>query len=184
MESKYYTPEKEEFHIGFEYLDKIRIVDISTLPVGMSISEYITNNPGYETDNEYVWRTIILDDIYNVPFFYTTYADGSTESVVPEFIKVKYLDKEDIESLGFTDYQHSVCDWYKLEGRFEDSFATHGYWTKIRLIHCFDKIKIMAYEYSWEEIETILYQGSCKNKSELKKLMQMLKINKVEEVNV
>ena len=93
-------------------------------------------------------------------------------------IRVKYLDKDDIEDLGFSDYKRSVCNWYKLEGRFEDSFASYGYWSKIRLIHCSDNnvIKILAYEYSWDEEENVLYAGKCKNKSELKVLLKQLNI--------
>jgi len=180
MESKYYTPEIEEFHIGFEYLDKIRVVDMSNIPVGMSISEYITDNPGHETDDEYIYQTIIVDDIYNVPFLYTKYADGSTESVVSEFVKVKYLDKNDIESLGWKlvkDY--SDCLIFQKIGEFD-----------YELTFSFDKedlfnIRIedlMIMPSGKTDIRT-LFLGDIKNKSELKKLMQMLKINIIENIN-
>jgi len=105
---------------------------------------------------------------------------GETETLkkVISGIRVKYLDKEDIESCGFGNYKKSVCAWYELEGHFEDSFASYGYWTKIRLIHCEsdNKIKILAFEHSWDEEETVLFQGKIKNKSELKKLLKKLNI--------
>lgn len=97
-----------------------------------------------------------------------------------ETVRVKYLDKEDIESLGFGEFQKAVCGWYKLEGKFADSFASYGYWTKIRLLHCTSNnvIKIIAYEYDWLEKGCVLYQGKCNNKSELKRLLKQLNINK------
>ena len=152
--NKYYTPKIEEFYVGFEY---------ESLELGSQTKfnkDIVTDNHLY---GDYDQNTL-LSEIY----FH------------PERARVKYLDKADIESLGFKDYKKSVCNWYKLEGRFEDSFSSYGYWSKIRLIHCPDNnvIKILAYEYSWDEEENVLYAGKCNNKSELKKLLTQLSILK------
>ena len=150
MKNKYYNPKIEEFYVGFEY----EIYDFERAIWGS-------------------YKVKQLDDLFDCPDSLTL--EGHIDA---DYIRVKYLDKEDIESLGFNDYKKSVCEWYRLEGKFEDSFSNHGYWSKIRLVHCCSnhKIKIMAYEYSWDEEETILFQGSCKNKSEFSKILKQLNI--------
>ena len=71
MKDKYYTPEIEEFHVGFEYE-----------------SSYLED---YDT-----WKKEIIDTV-DVGYFYSIY----TGDAVPTEFRVKYLDREDIESLGF-----------------------------------------------------------------------------------
>jgi hypothetical protein len=149
--SKYYTPTIEEFHVGFEYEYQ------DMLPSGGAV-DWVKDTFKANDNLESILES---NDWYDLP-------------------RVKYLDREDIESFGFTDYKKAVCAWYKLEGKWEDSFCTYGYWTKLRLLHCAREnesgIKIMAYEHSFSEEETILFQGQIKNKSELKRLLKQLKI--------
>jgi hypothetical protein len=79
MESKYYTPEIEEFHVGFEY---------ETL-------EPIRDNSGRTSWNKWTIKNAPtrLAGIHNI------YFEGKEEK-----IRVKHLDREDIESLGFEHY--------------------------------------------------------------------------------
>ena len=151
MENKYYTPTIEEFHVGFEI--EVLVEDVGWIKVPY-MKNYLLGKG--------------KPDIINVH-------NNLKEGV----IRVKYLDQEDIESLGFNDFKHAASDWYKLEKRVPDGFASSGYWNCFRLCHFADenKIKIMAYEYSFNEKETTLFQGTIKNKSELKKLMFQLGIN-------
>ena len=151
---KYYTPEIEEFHVGFEC--------------------EIQSSWGMQKG---IYPSILREDTLT-GFQLQKIGETETLKKVISGIRVKYLDKEDIESCGFGNYKKSVCAWYELEGHFEDSFASYGYWTKIRLIHCEsdNKIKILAFEHSWDEEETVLFQGKIKNKSELKKLLKKLNI--------
>lgn len=72
--SKYYTPEIEEFHVGFECEYKSTI-----------------NNNTYWTSLK-LEKEHFSDDHYYNPFRL--------------FLRVKYLDKEDIESLGFNFYKN------------------------------------------------------------------------------
>lgn len=87
---KYYTPEIEEFHIGFEY----EYEDINE--GGASTSWYkgiLQPNEGY-----------IIDQIYN---------DENRE------YRVKYLDREDIESLNIPSYikvNHILNNTYEIIG--------------------------------------------------------------------
>lgn len=91
----------------------------------------------------------------------------------------KYLDQEDIESLGWGNKKSTVVDWYELEGHFEDGWSNYGYWNFLRLLHdkTLNRVKIIAHEYKSDNDENVLFQGSCKNKSELKKLMKQLNID-------
>jgi len=150
MKNKYYTPELEEFRVGFEY-------------------EY--NNTWGGFSKRIVTEENLMDKLINI---------GSGNDRVPFNYnwRVKYLDKQDIESLGFGNYKRAVCHWYKMEGHFKDGFGAYGKWSKIRLLHCKDlnTIKIKAFEHSWDEEETVLFQGKIKNKSELKKLLKQLNI--------
>lgn len=70
--NKYYTPEIEEFHIGFEF------------------EEYI---PG--TNTEYSKQEYYTTSHFNM--MYNTYSNNLQEG----WARVKYLDQSDIESLGF-----------------------------------------------------------------------------------
>jgi len=72
-EDKYYTPDIEEFHIGFEF----EYLDINTKEWTIEID--FTTFYDYDTDSTWNLKKYI-DDFK---------------------IRVKYLDKEDIESLGF-----------------------------------------------------------------------------------
>jgi hypothetical protein len=141
---KYYTPEIEEFHVGFEYQSMWGLEGINA-----------------------EWH----DEIYS--------EKNSIEHLI-DSIRVKYLDKKDIESFGFGDLKKSVCNWYLLEGVFEDGFASYGVWKYIRLQHDVErnKVAIRAYEYSLQEEEVVLFQGSIRNKSELKRLLKQLNIIK------
>jgi hypothetical protein len=81
MENKYYKPQLEEFHLGFEYdilvgeewVKKVFTIKSPCLTDGINFSEYLTN----------------------------------------EKLRVKYLDREDIESLGFV-YKGSYDDYLEF----------------------------------------------------------------------
>ena len=85
MESKYYTPEIEEFHVGFEYEYKETFLDGT-----VKSKEQFDNAKWVESissigDSPYVHRAL----------------SGKIADNKRGGIRVKYLDKEDIESFGF-----------------------------------------------------------------------------------
>lgn len=128
MESKYYTPEIEEFHIGFRF--------------------EVLNNGVWDWQNMNASRLqeINLDDNLNLMSKY----------------RVKYLDKEDIESLGFKKYVEP--SYYEIEVN------------EIRyyLIEYGDnRYEIRPSHFS---IQFGSFLGIIKNKSELKVLLKQLNV--------
>lgn len=136
LENKYYQPELWEFHIGFEYQRVIEMDD----------------------DDQFIWEDKIfpeeglctgsIDAPELVELYYNKYLDGS--------VRVKYLDKEDIESLGFKFIMTSY----------------DGYWElgNITLGYSYDKRLQIR-----KGTETI-FLGTIKNKSELKRILKQVGI--------
>lgn len=139
---KYYTPEIEEFHVGFEY-------------------EW--NNPNEDDE----WRESIADseDIYHIDVEMRRNRDLLQT-------RVKHLDREDIESLGWEFYHEHVVDD-------ECKYLYFKMSDFIDLIYSYSKqdgiyVEIIDNEYSDNETWFI---GKIKNKSELKRIMKMVELD-------
>lgn len=149
---KYYTPELNEFHVGFEceWQCKIR--------------------------NE-TWSKQICDtDLINIAYDAIEHADE--EEPFEEQFRVKYLDKEDIESLGFI--SSNVRDVLKEEAEFIKGFKKDTY-----ILYIQEDKKLVIYNQKEYDIsnkitgnwtEEILFKGYIKNKSKLIKLLKQLQI--------
>lgn len=93
--------------------------------------------------------------------------------------RVKYLDREDIESLGWKFIGKTIDNWYELVIDRPAVMSTH---TNRRYVlqHDFrtnQGVVVKAYDYSSGDTgEHDIYRGACKNKSELKILMKQLNI--------
>ena len=141
-------------------------------------------------DNKYYRPTI--DEIYNSPDLYYTNNDDIENGVFlnPFYYRdkntsfdlrensginncvVKYLDKEDIEELGFK-HDYERCIGYKalafMLGRYELIYK-----------YCDEDlmIRIRSLNPSNEKgLNSTIFKGIVKNKSELIKLLKMLNIN-------
>jgi len=140
-QTKYYTPTLEEFHVGFEF----------------EILERNTN----------AWIRLTFNEYSSLSDVYTTTGHNkfsAIEAIKNNNLRVKCLDKEDIESLGFV-LEVVPCG--------EDTeFDELG----IR------KINETAYYGSFytkeitQNIEICRIIFTIKNKSELKKLLQQIQI--------
>lgn len=130
MENKHYTPEIEEFYVGFEYQHWCESKWKNTKVYGWSDFE---------------------DIAYSIPL---------------NTIRVKYLDKEDIESLGWTEYTHGYGQYI-----FKHKNYSLVFWSNTSE-HYTSNVYIKQ--------ETGLglhsFKGTIKNKSELKRLMKQLGI--------
>jgi hypothetical protein len=129
--NKYYTPLIEEFHVGFEYQKK------------------------YIIANRVQWSNKVVGRADSINYIDISLREPKMDGAP---IRVKYLDKEDIESLG-----------WRIDGRGDysiDSFYISWHTGEERPI--------------WVEItkedEGCVFDGKLKNKSELKRLMQQLNI--------
>ena len=161
--SKYYTPEIEEFHVGFEYefhgmtTGGLEIVDFSKNPIESKTISKPTNK---------VWtkESIYRDDcaLYNRSF-------KSLEGLIKsKQIRVKHLDKEDIEILGFSMRTTSYGVYY-IKNQYKIDYA----WDKRLIISENNK---MVVDKDFENQGNILFIGIIKNKSELKRILKQLNI--------
>jgi hypothetical protein len=125
------------------------------------ISEF---HVGFEFEKEWVdgsWskETLEVDDLKDIE-----------EEMLP-ITRVKFLDKEDIESLGFieTNYLENTdyCITFEKVNKYSISEIT--YWYKDNYIEI----------YKAQDSDT-QFQGNIRNKSELKKILALLKMNTTE----
>ena len=129
---KYYTPDIEEFHVGFEFESRYTL---------------------FSRDKE--WVKCKLDE-NNTWFTEEWYVDA-----VPTEFRVKYLDQEDIESLGFTQTKKDING---IEFKREDGLFL---WWNSR--------GIIDIDTGGNQTDNISYfKGKLKNKSELKKVLKMI----------
>ena len=145
MEEKYYTPDLEEFRDGFEFESFIIVKVKNPLPP-MGEDSFIRE-----------WK----NQIFNFNFF-----DKDGISLLfkqnTQWVRVKYIDKEDIENLGWTKHlsKYTLND---MELLFAENYSETYF-------NCLIQSKK-------EKGKTDVYfYGRIKNKSELKTLMKQLDI--------
>lgn len=137
QDNKYYTPDITEFHVGFE----------------CEINHRDRDGSGNRT-----WSKEIIR--FSQPYMdFIKYLFEKEKNN----IRVKYLDKEDIESLGFKEYVHSYGTDFRNK--------THkiAWWWDNKGI----EIRIITESGIGEKC---VFSGVVKNKSELKKLLEQLNI--------
>jgi hypothetical protein len=144
MDSKYYTPIIDEFHVGFE-CEKAH-------GVGDTVIDDIMNPL---IDDSTTWDKIIVQP--------SLWGGNAMWLLIMKNIntfRVKYLDKEDIESLGF------------IEGK--DEGNVNCYIKDIYRLYCWFSGVVSINKYS---IDNQIFRGNIKNKSELKILLKQLGID-------
>lgn len=157
IENKYYTPTIEEFYVGFEF--QYSCLNSEKLEKGIAESEW--NQDLCEAE----WLdTICFDWEANSDIF----ADG---------YRVKYLDSDDIRSLGFSGSDNTVkppkgIDAKKFTKSIEDKEISIYYHCSIINHGLGIFIEIVDTTY------LLVFKGYIKNKSELKKLLSQLQITK------
>ena len=140
MENKYYIPSIEEFHVGFEY---------------------------YVDDKLYIITDVVLKLMLNAiteDTFEGKYGQGTLRLNIDN-VRVKYLDREDIESLGWT-----VHGYMSNENIFTIE-KDHITYTLILYPNFNNKIEIRC---SHPSIHYGNFLGYCKNKSELKRVLKQV----------
>lgn len=150
MENKYYTPELNEFHVGFEYEVKIFNLD---------------------KNKKTEWVKSIWTKFSSFKEQMNVFNDGEkiTDITITDSIRVKHLDREDIESLGWTFEENGFTSFIRLQNGYvyniSGAYGTGQDFISIAEINPNAQIKF-------------IFQGKIKNKSELKKLLAQLNIQK------
>ena len=143
-ENKYYIPTIDEFHVGFEY-------------------ERLTPRP-IATESEF-WDELQM----SINFLSL---DDIDDEIIENEIRVKYLDKDDIESFGFIkndlNMQQIYTDFFNMNKDCVKNKCPY------RLYIDYDSHLIMI-KYPLSDGQ-ILFNGTIKNKSELKTLLKQLGI--------
>lgn len=145
---KYYTPSIEEFHVGFEF-------EVNYTGEGW-LKEIFCNGTGKNIDSIGKLKSFLGK---------TTFEDA---------YRVKYLDKKDIESLGFEfiekngDLLFKSIKTYRGLSTGDDSKIWISYYPKNQWT--------LIYKRSNRGEEDDLFYGVIKNKSELKKILKQLNV--------
>ena len=148
MENKYYIPKESEFYIGFEceyYSNHCE----KYLPIIIDSSNFELNSMDGSFDDDYVLS-------YNYS--------------KPNKFRVKYLDKEDIESFGFI--CAGIGEYQKLDDNTDDFIIVDtNFVDDLNVRICYEKS-------TGENVSTeyTMFDGAIKNKSEFKKLLIQLNI--------
>jgi hypothetical protein len=137
-ENKYYTPSIEDLCIGLEY-------------------QYFKSNGAGD-----FW----LDD--KITSFDEIPCDGGVEERLSNGeVRIKYLDKEDVESLGFKEIEP-----FTDNSKFKKPFMLRGAECELIFIH--NKVNQHSLiKIRHEKGDINYFCGKIKNKSELKKILKM-----------
>lgn len=143
MENKYYIPEIEEFRVGFEY-ESFIVTEIAAdkIPKREWLTEVYTGKQ-FEKDG-----------------ISTAFKLRKHPVTGENWTRVKYLDKDDIESLGF------ICNYTDQYFKGDDTILVDDDFFMQIIRRKEDSVD-----------EAYLFQGTIKNKSELKVLLKQLNIN-------
>ena len=167
MDAKYYTPDISEFHVGFEYEhchSSIRFVML----------DLRTGDRTNETEPKEIWEKSVFTgnefDVWKSSFkFDDSLRDGQ--------IRVKYLDKEDIESFGFKCEEEDVLSTlYSQFNRRFSMLVDNRYFIHIGMITLSDRVilTIDTSVYENSEKTKVIHSIRIKNKSELKQILKMI----------
>ena len=149
MEDKYYQPSIEEFHVGFE-----------------CESNYILINNSEKDKSKFIQFTFTRDNLAYM-------IDAYVEDAYPNEFRVKYLDSEDIESLGF----YKTAEYGKYI-EFNDNIKAFNP-SSTKLLYNTDTNLMNIESFTFEEESSLpLFHGIVKNKSELVRLLKQLSIIK------
>jgi len=163
MENKYYTPSIEEFHVGFECETFDQDKALEQFDKKWEHKMFYGINATFKEDPCFKPHIIDGNDIWR--YWENTH-------LIPMYFRVKYLTKEDIESLGFIKDTNvdEIFRYYMF------SESKNGGELNLELFYYYDKnrLKITNWSgsYNWD-----LFDGIIKNKSELKTLLKQLGID-------
>jgi hypothetical protein len=185
MENKYYTPTIDEFYEGFEFELGLETTEFKVrmseegYPIRCSdkqtITEWITKK--YEV-SDFIGKKYKVSDLSGI-----IYVDEELLEITGMYnlqnyldidkIRVKYLDEQDIKSLGFTQTE-TIPHWFELKSKIQPG--------SYRLIYTYLEIDekvltgVSIIYFKGDYADPIVRGITIKNKSELKRLLNQLNI--------
>lgn len=154
MNSKYYTPTLEEFHAGFRY-------------ESYSVSTYDGNTMSHN------WEPRIFKDGHKI------YAGNDV--LIPETCRVKFLDQQDIEELGWNYSGRTTELWFKIPD--VDIQPFNLTYRSFMLSYSLDDYRCQIAGYEWTDCRSmnnnegeVLFLGKVKNYNQLKQIMEWITI--------
>lgn len=154
--NKYYIPELEEFHYGFEF---------EMIP---SIGLAFLNFSDEKDLGKIIWATEFRKEVFGQPSsisMFGTGFPGIEAGIKAEKCRVKYLDRADIQELGFR----------KLNAL---QFITEapgdlGFWTYVVIDYRGSDYDTIVYGQRGSE-RGVLFRGHIRNKCELIKILKRI----------
>lgn len=148
---KYYTPDISEFYVGFEY---------EVFQKGTSADPNVMYFMPHNEEDQY----------FKFKFPDPFYGFHLDKLLNKQEIRIKYLDKEDIESLGFNQISNDCFNLpiKEYRGRLNQ---------KVRILIRQTILIYLAMDMNYSDKDNlVLFTGNIKNKSELIKLLKQLEI--------
>lgn len=152
-ENKYYTPEKEEFHIGFIY--EVNGAEVKT------------------PNNSKGWEKVAFGANYN-DFLMPT---NPNYNIMSRNFRVKYIDKEDIENLGWkiTNTREDEFDAQLEIDDYNFFYLTYDSFLHTLTVGLFSQTRLGKKTFPMTHDSITVFVGVIKNKSEFNKLIEQLK---------
>jgi len=166
MEDNYYVPALEEFHYGFEYEmiphTKVALVDYGKKNKAMELIECKDYKKGVYGET---YVNLFGESLNTIK-----------ESIKSKTIRVKYLDREDIESFGFelVSEREGVKLWFEKKEHYGRIHSDTGYHYCHLYLEYDPKYKtlVVRADVSDGQEKEKFFEGVIKNKSELRKLFK------------
>ena len=156
--SKYYEPDIGEFHVGFEY--EVYVYEHPITGHGMF--------RGRKNSNKHWDKRTVTAEPFKTHCLSSYQDERVSYHLKNENLRVKHLDQEDVESLGFSFKGKSHRSFFDMECDFDlpdtDSFKCTK--LKIQLDEKYRTVKIEG-EINKGSDPEVFFSGRCKNKSEL-----------------
>jgi len=156
QQNKYYTPDISELHVGYE-------------------CEHSSNMSAFICED---LDDVVKDKLTSTDLkWYITW--GEEEGGLEKFVRTKYLDRSDIESLGW-EYREDSFHRKVTEEKGEVYVPTHYWFTKpdtqmTLTWYPGEKVHIENSDPMWM-LPSVKYSGECKSINELRKIMNWLNI--------
>ncbi len=180
-DSKYYTPSIEEFYVGFEYeSDLTWEINKDSISLREGTFDLKPKSTG-------IWEKKKFSSFQSANPLMPRNGSYYNYEKAKQHFRVKCLEREDIESLGFIQTEDRIAGYYHFE--MKPAFKEINYKGEEIKVQKYFGIYLSKKDFSFILIyggnfnsahpntDAYRFKGYCKNKSELKRLLKQLGIN-------